>query len=354
MSSSISTEDTSSTTPNLSAEGVRSWQQRVQRVQSKRRSPQELLSIQEKATRNQRALKSAKTAKRLEKANYLSSASNVMTLQRFASPLTDVGDIYESSARMNRSWANDIQRSAKCRSNLSEAEDECYRDLDEVTMAISSEVLQAQPRGETVPQVLNTVLTYDTMGHEERVACANAMSSELTNLLEQLAKEPTDDRELTAKFALYESFLETVVTIREETISFWEENMDLFTGGSRTTAQRDIDKIDSVGAMGIEVDPLKWFVYHMALKASDNSRRISHILGSLRHRLEMLGSQEDLGECPFCLDEMTSMGASRTTVLGCCHRVCTECWEHWSGMRAPHPAFCPLCRHEEFVVELLG
>lgn len=45
-----------------------------------------------------------------------------------------------------------------------------------------------------------------------------------------LAKEPTDDEELAAKFKIFETILATVTTIREQVLAFWEENKDQFSG----------------------------------------------------------------------------------------------------------------------------
>ena len=56
--------------------------------------------------------------------------------------------------------------------------------------------------------------------------------------------EPAIEAEVVAKFTLFETFLATVVTIREETIKFWVENQGLFLGASKDAGQREIDAID--------------------------------------------------------------------------------------------------------------
>ena len=54
-------------------------------------------------------------------------------------------------------------------------------------------------------------------------------------------------------------------------------------------------------------------------------------------------------ECPICLEPID--GDADAVVLGCCHRVCKECWTHWKAMRGAQ-AFCPLCRYSDFISQL--
>jgi hypothetical protein len=151
---------------------------------------------------------------------------------------------------------------------------------------------------------------------------------------------------MAGKFKLFEDFLATVSTIREETLAFWEENKGQFEGPARLAGQREINAIDSPDALGIFDDPRHWFVYSMTAKANENSKAISRTLSQLRARLEILAA--DLGECPFCLDQMT---VEQCTTLGCCHKVCTNCWDHWVSLKGA-AAFCPLCKHQQFIDEV--
>ena len=77
----------------------------------------------------------------------------------------------------------------------------------------------------------------------------------------------------------------------------------------------------------------------------------------LRAKLEMLAAQT---ECPICLERLPAGGdggaaAAAATTLGCAHRVCGECWRHWSATcRAAHKApYCPLCRQDEFIGDVM-
>merc|ERR1712007_315889 len=74
-------------------------------------------------------------------------------------------------------------------------------------------------------------------------------------------------------------------------------------------------------------------------------------VNGLEKKLEFLASDAQT-ECPVCLEDfdlMTDPPTLRTPeTLGCCHKVCKECWLHWSSVMHGNP-FCPLCRHDEFL-----
>lgn len=357
MSSFLPSNPTSAQTPsNRTPADLARWQNRIQDVQSSRMTPEMRQRIQDSATRKQRTMKVAKKAKRLETANYLSSTTNMFSLTRFTAPTTEQ-DYLESSAR-SRKWSSAIQNSVRSPVVNDEEEEALDRELDAVSAELQAEALHQQeitPHLPT-PQTLQTVQAYGQMNYNERVMHQTTVSSELETLLSQLIREPTEESELIAKFTLYETFLETIITLREETMKFWADNQDLFDISSRQLAQNEISRIDTPDTMGIIDDPHKWFVYHMTKKVNENNKLIGRILANLRTRLEMLSNEEDLGECPFCLEDMTPMAkhvdGNKTMVLTCCHRVCQDCWESWVQIKGPQ-AFCPLCRHEEFVQVIL-
>lgn len=269
----------------------------------------------------------------------------------------------EVSDRMTR-FAGAIQRSAlatprldtppaeermsnRSAAAIEEGEDE-EADLD----ALESELKEYAAEQSTASPAPAPAAVLGSFGFAEmddvtRRRTTEAVGSELTKLLRQLEREPSDAAECTAKFKLFEDFLATVTTIRDQTLAFWSDNKDQFTGPSRASGDRDIRNIDSSDAMGIVDDPTRWFVYFMALKANQNSTAISGVLASLRSRLEQLSSQ--LGDCPFCLEPMTP---DACTLLSCAHRSCTGCWTHWVAMKGPEAAFCPICRHAEFEEEI--
>jgi hypothetical protein len=330
------------------------WQRHVYSLQSQRCTPamrqQYQQQEQAKQARKKRIETSCKSARRLETANYLSSASNMHTLQTFSAPVSRGGsksDVYSKSTPKTYDRARKIQQSCERRAvenDNNEVEDE---DLLEVTSKL------AQDLAVSSPALISSVRTFGVMSASQRTEATNSINSELITLLKELEVEPREDSELTAKFALFETFLQTVTVIREQTLEFWRDNKDLFEGGMNVAAQREVDKIDAEDCMGIVDDPRRWFVYAMTKKANENSGKIALTLSLLRSRLEQINN-EDVGECPFCLEDMGPMkGCNETTVLSCCHRVCTPCWQQWQAVKGSH-AFCPLCRSDEFVAEVLS
>ena len=342
------------------------WRKRIFDVQSKN-TPELMRRVSEQANIAQRREKGVKKAARLERANFLSSASNVVSIQRFSNLSAERrggGTGSSSSSSMNygnassstSEWGRKIQSSASNHRQVDEENnDDEDEDLNDVTNELQVAMLTVMPAMLDTTSPLSSVARYTSMGQAERDQTSNLMNAELHNLLGQLAVEPNDDLELAAKFQLFETFLQTVTTIREETHGYWRENADLFEGGIRVAAQKEVDNIDCENAMGVIDDPSKWFVYGMTKKANENSKKIGQTLSLLRSRLDqIISNNNDLGQCPFCLDDMTPMKESGgTIVLGCCHRVCSDCWKHWQALKG-NRAFCPLCRHEEFVSSVLS
>eukprot|EP00966_Prymnesium_polylepis_P202723 4696585-Prymnesium_polylepis.1 len=94
-----------------------------------------------------------------------------------------------------------------------------------------------------------------------------------------------------------------------------------------------------------------WFVQPMARQASKNNAAITATLASLRTKLELL-AREGV-ECPICLEAIE--GETPATTLPCCHKCCTACWDGWTQARGgQHSAFCPLCRHSDFLEFVLS
>jgi hypothetical protein len=277
------------------------------------------------------------------------------SLQTFSSPAafregSNTNDFYTKSATRTLDRGRKIQQSCQRRAAVEDEEDDDDEDLQELT----SELQQDLQENEMVTSdFMEAVQNFRDMSSSQRAQATSSMNEELITLLKELETEPKEDAELTAKFALFETFLQTVTVIREQTLQFWEENMDLFEGGSKASAMKEIKKIDAEDCLGILDDPRRWFVYAMTKKANDNSGKIAQTLALLRSRLEQINS-EDVGECPFCLDDMGPLKeADLTIVLPCCHRVCKPCWEHWLEVKGSR-AFCPLCKNDDFVAEVLS
>merc|ERR1719261_1948143 len=84
----------------------------------------------------------------------------------------------------------------------------------------------------------------------------------------------------------------------------------------------------------------------MMRQAERNNMTMAGILDEFDKKLKFLAQNEQL-ECPVCLDQFDD-GAKAAETLGCCHKVCKECWINWAKVMSGHP-FCPFCRHEDFI-----
>lgn len=176
--------------------------------------------------------------------------------------------------------------------------------------------------------------------------------SELQQVLLQLEREPQTDDACAAKFQLYEGYATTVSTARRATIDLWIEVQGEFDEhpSVRAAIERDIKSIDREQNLGVPDTGRFWFVHGMVEVASSNSAMIERILASTRTKLELLSTQT---ECPVCLEPFDNGEQQHgPTTLGCAHKVCHDCWTHWSALKGQH-AFCPLCRFDDFLSHVL-
>jgi len=180
------------------------------------------------------------------------------------------------------------------------------------------------------------------------LAGAGGCSSE-EDLLSQLRAVPEGEAECTAKFLLYEGYATQVEKIRGSLLGFYEENRRSVPPAVAGEMGSKVRAIDSGEAMGIP-DPdtvREWFVYHMMRQASRNNRAMAKVLHDFEKKMELLASLNQ-SECPVCLETFAEGGPRAAETLGCCHKVCGECWAHWTRVMAGSP-FCPLCRSDEFL-----
>jgi hypothetical protein len=186
-------------------------------------------------------------------------------------------------------------------------------------------------------------------------------------LLRQLEVEPGSDVERGAKFTIYEQYADTLSDTRKAALGFWEEAKAEFAGSAKDAVEADVKAIDAHESMGLHFGDRRrrWFVYDMVTQAHRNSQGIERLVKGIRTKLELLTSQV---ECPICMDCFATEGAGGAAgaeggdaaggitdviTLGCCHKVCTDCWRHWSGMQRG-AACCPLCRKPEFLQGILN
>lgn len=341
-------EKISQKSETITPDSVSAWGQRICTIQLNQASPEIVSRIRETTARRLRANTACKDARYLERANAVSSASHAVTLQQLSVAPSEI---------MNHSCEAHSVRSNMLRSNIDSYKARRFArvsnvqyDEEEVEMMLShveQNVMQEMQQTRTIFEP-----TIPGVSVQLGPDLADAVVG-LDTLLKTLENEPTEEAEMAAKFQLFENFLDTVTIIREETIAFWEENRDQFIGSSFAECEKEIKAIDNAESMGLneyERSGRKWFVYYMTKKVNSNNIMITRVLAKLRSRLEIIS--QELGNCPCCLELMTE-GTFMT--LGCCHRVCNDCWSQWKKLKEDMGAvpFCPLCKHEEFVQDLM-
>lgn len=146
---------------------------------------------------------------------------------------------------------------------------------------------------------------------------------------------------------LYEGYGTEVEQMRGTLMKFHEETKPTVPAAIAADMDSQVKGIDSAEAMGIQDDAREWFVFHMMRKAERNNLKMAGILEGFEKKLEFLASN-DQSECPICLEDFVAGGDHAAETLGCCHKVCKDCWSNWSSVMSGRP-FCPLCRHEEFL-----
>jgi hypothetical protein len=172
-------------------------------------------------------------------------------------------------------------------------------------------------------------------------------ANSIATLLQQLKTEPRDEAECTAKFLLYEGYAAEVEEMRGTLFKFYEESRPTVPAIIAGDMDKKIKGIDSTEAMGIPDRAREWFVFHMMRQAERNNLNMASILDGFEKKLEFLASN-DQDECPICLEKFEEGGAHAAETLGCCHKVCKNCWGNWQSVMHGR-AFCPLCRHEDFL-----
>jgi len=193
---------------------------------------------------------------------------------------------------------------------------------------------------------VNALTALGNEGLQEDVPRTAGTGRSIDELLSQLRKEPANEEECAAKFMLYEGYAREVEEMRSTLLKFNEETRPSLPATVAADLGNQIRKIDSTEAMGIPDDVREWFVFHMMRKAERNNLSMARILENFEKKLAFLANN-DQQECPVCLEKFET-GDKAPETLGCCHKVCKECWESWTQVMGGRP-FCPLCRHDEFL-----
>merc|ERR1740138_588235 len=189
---------------------------------------------------------------------------------------------------------------------------------------------------------------------EAMVEAANLMGAEDVGAMTAVGMEglaPAGERsgeaECAAKFLLYEGYGREVEGQRETLLKFHGESRETLPAAVVHDMDRRVGAIDSREAMGIPDDAREWFVYHMMRQAERNNFAMAKTLSDFEQKLAFL-AKNDQPECPVCLECFSDAGPRAAETLGCCHKVCRECWDNWTEVTGGRP-FCPLCRREDFL-----
>jgi len=300
------------------------WLRKCSRIQETNASPEQIELAKRKAERSARITKASRKAGKLQKSNIMCQRSWNTSVREMAE--TSSAPLAERSIRMRES-------SAVAKSRLSAVQRIAHESDDE--------------EGESTLDLMGAEMGVQTAAPVEALEAQGQL--EMSALLEQLRVEPCEEAETGAKFELFTDYLDTVEKMREETFAFFEEAKADFHASAAADVERKLQQIDSHENMGVEFSESRWFVYDMTAKAGTNSAMIGGILAMIKARLELLARTED--SCPICLENLVSCDGE-TMVLGCCHKVCGECWSHWAEMQGRN-VFCPLCRNEEFLGALM-
>ena len=177
-----------------------------------------------------------------------------------------------------------------------------------------------------------------------------------------LQAEPKNDAECAAKFSLYDAFSQKVSGIRDDLDGLVAEACPQLPELPKAAVQKDMKSLDSARNIGIADDARCWFVCAMYRQAVANCDKMRGISESITRKLKLV-SDEIQTECPICLEPWSKKDDAEArdgddddeeegvvpVTLGCCHQVCTTCWDNWAALNGGGEAFCPLCRHREFV-----
>jgi len=321
---------------DVSIESSNAWVKRINTVQQERITPEMRASMKKRAKRQQRQKLHARKCKGMQK----KSRKNKKIL---ASAMRSME---------NESVGNYLELSRSAKSEMKSLK---KKSISKDTDFLNLSAVPAAPGQYEKLEVDQAAVIADSVA--EQVEEAEEVGAlEMKQLLKQLRSEPNTDEERRAKFELYETYHETVCEIRKQTFDFWEECRPDFQQGDRDkegavvkSIEKSLKKLDSEDALAMgDYEGSIWFVYGMCQKAAANNDAIQGVLKMIRIKLELLSHQ---GECPICLEEFDNEHMPQ--LLICCHKVCDDCWEHWKALRHGR-VFCPLCRNEEFVADVLN
>lgn len=337
------------------------WARRINSIQQSKMTPvvrQQLMQRAENSRRAQENQLSARTAQMRNTSVYTSVSEGL----RQVKAVTEAAEAEEQSRSSKKgarrennsaslmlpsySFITESTVSGMNRALRGTVDSSSRRARETMTMNMTSTMpITSVSLNDVVPEEIAETMT--TL-HVPLPAVAADKAEEFRTLLEQLRTEPTVDDEIKAKFAIFETYMDSVTVLRNDVYSTWENAKAQFETNAVHRMDQQLKKVDATENMGVADQDGVWIVYGMMVRASSNHTLLSTILKEMETKLALLASDVD---CPMCLEPVgVGEGKKAAKILACCHRTCTECWTEWAAVH-PHP-FCPLCRQVDFVEEL--
>lgn len=317
----------------LTDSGLLAWRKRINRIQSNVVTPEirnRILAQQALSQRRRKGKKKAKGIKRSMRSanrcyNQMQSRVQKLSMQQRQAP---------SSANEYNNNLSLLMESNMC----------AMRDVQECIQSTRG----GEEEEECMSEVVALMDVEDEMDEAVELAEESKDINDFDKMIESIRNEPTEEEETKVQFQIYEEYLKTVISALEAVFELWETSQNDFPENAKNQMNSKIKRIDSAANMHISFDSRNWFVYEMMIKAEQNRRKIVSLIKEIETKLELMSREDE--DCPICLEKMKK---DTRTILSCCHCVCTECWVHWSTIMAGNRAFCPICRNEEFLSNVL-
>ncbi len=367
--------DGSSLTPTriLVNHELKDWLKQIKNRQINSMTTERKLLLTEREKERRARCLAINSCSRLERAVTLNNASNLISLKKYASlksPATIVNNIESHNQMLKESEAN-TKRASNIRSIVRQTSSSIspsivFNKSSMPPVSSSSTLITINDESSEVTlrniEEVESILDEEMRNNEHSLLLEGGLTSlqnideinaTLDNIMDEEFKiEPIDNIEIEVKFRAYESFLGTVVTLRESLLEYWSANQLIFPDNIREKCQRDIVSIDNNDCLSIIDDPRTWFVYSMLVKAKQNSNSMSNILKQFQFRLQQVHTEP--GDCPICLEIIENNTTDICTILSCCHKVHKICWINFTTHQhnLNKPIICPLCRNDEFINNL--
>jgi hypothetical protein len=323
------------------------WLQRISSVQREKATPDQLQAMRQKQESARRTEVLRKKSDRMSKSLQLSSSAFHLGVSHASTPGAARGSAPAARA-MTMLSAPDFLSPTRSAAACSLEEEEAAEEALGNALSMTAQQLAMGPAA--VLDVSDVASAVAPTTPATQLAVKAQQERKLDETLSQLTTEPADDEARAAKFELYEGFAKLTEDARTATHELWATTESEFDSAPAVKAQiaRDIKSIDRTDNLGLHDNERVWFVHGMCKATARNQTTINGILSGITTKLEMMAVAT---ECPICFD---AFGPERpATTLSCAHKCCAECWENWSKI-ARGSATCPLCRHENFLHQVLS